>query len=130
MLPDAHDPRTWVCEWWWPPEWHTNPYAADFSLLREFGLLLLAQEGAWRVELKAADPVAQFVVVWRGQRKWAEVSVDSDGPAPRLSLAFGAQSSERTFATGAEAVEAVTSRVAPVLAEPGATAAGGGIPGS
>jgi hypothetical protein len=51
MTPDERDPRTWVCEVWWPPLWQHHPYAGDFDLLRAFGQELLSRAGAWRVRL-------------------------------------------------------------------------------
>ena len=111
---------------WWPPEWRDHPCAADFAPLREFGLLLLTRPGEWRVKLEAADPVAQFVVVWHGRRKVAEVSVDSDGPVPILRIVYHAGLSEESFTSAAEAVDAVVSWVRPAEVEPGAAADGGG----
>jgi hypothetical protein len=105
---------------WWPPEWRDHPYAADFAPLREFGQLLLTRPGAWQVQLEAADPVAQFVVVRYDLRKVAEVSVDSDGPVPLLRILYHARSPEEpgeSFTSAAEAVDAVVSWVRPAEAE-------------
>src|SRR5207249_826466 len=100
VLRDARDPQTWVCKLWWPAEWHTHVYAADFDLLREFGLLLLTQTGPWEVVLEAADPVAQFILVWYGRQKVAEVYVDRDGATPRILVSYSG--AEEAFETPAE----------------------------
>ena len=80
MVPDEHDPRTWICAIWWPPKWQSHDYAADFDLLRAFGQELLVRNRGYQVRLRAADPVAQFVEVLSGAEKVAEVSVDCDVP--------------------------------------------------
>ena len=129
MSPDSRDPRTWVCEWWWPPKWHNHPYAEGFAHLREFGLLLQARPGPWKVALEAADPVVQYVLVRYGRREVAEVYVDRDGPqgsAPRIRVVYHSGSAEGRFGTAAEAVDALVARVSRTEAEPGATADGGG----
>jgi hypothetical protein len=78
MQRDERDPRTWICEAWWPPQWHQHAYARHFDYLRAFGQEMLSRPEPVTVRLHAADPTAQFVDVLLGEKKVAEVSVDSD----------------------------------------------------
>jgi len=63
------------------------------------------------VQLHAADPVAQFVIVWHDQQNVAEVSVDSDQPVPCVRVLYAALSPAESYSTATEAVDALEKRV-------------------